>query len=116
MNDYITATFRVSQSIGLYIWFHSRQIDNDTAIHESGMSTGLTQEGVSCILINAIIEDVWLVAWRTPSQSNGASNMRHGGPWAVRHCIRCFIDLSTEGDTFVEEVPCDFKGRWEYSV
>jgi hypothetical protein len=27
-NDYITATFRVSQSVGLYIWIYSRQIIN----------------------------------------------------------------------------------------
>jgi hypothetical protein len=31
MNDYVTTTFRVLRSVGLYIWFYSRQID--TVVH-----------------------------------------------------------------------------------
>jgi hypothetical protein len=31
MNNYVTTTFRVSWSVGLYIWFYSRQIDTGSA-------------------------------------------------------------------------------------
>jgi hypothetical protein len=35
-NDYVTATFRVSQSVGLYIWFYSRRIDTTWGLRPAG--------------------------------------------------------------------------------
>ena len=50
---------------------------HNAAMHESGTSMRMTQEDVSGILIESVIEDIWFVACPMPSESNGGGPMRH---------------------------------------
>jgi hypothetical protein len=71
MNDYITTTFRVSQSVGLYIWIYSRRID--TGICTSGgrgsspCLASCTHLGHSSITTTAPSSWIWLAAAGGPA-------------------------------------------------
>jgi len=87
-------------------------------MHERGMSLRMVQEDVLCIFVESVIEDVWFLAWGMQSESNGGGPMRCRVCmlWEIGDLIRCDLDPSTERDAFGEAVPCNIKGRQEFSL